>query len=121
MATIESTPFLSIQVDPSNQQATVVVVAQVTFGPNESPLIARLDCRILGDDPVIDDHLFTFPTHFFFDQGAAQSARFERDDVSRRLLNEDIIGDDEIVGELTLKLGANGTAIKKRTNVFHIQ
>jgi hypothetical protein len=120
MATIESTPFLSIQVNQAAQEATVVVVAQVTFGPNESPLTSRLECRILGDDPVIDDSLFAFPTHFFFEPSAAQSARFERDDVSRRVLNEDIIGADEIVGELTLRL-ANGTAIKKRTNVFQLQ
>ena len=120
MATIESTPFLSIQLNQSTQQATVVVVADVNFAANESPLTSRLECRILGDDPLIDDFLFAYPTHFFFDQAAFQSARFERNDVSQRLLNEDIIGADEIVGELTLKL-VNGATISKRTNVFQIR
>ncbi|HEV8484401.1 MAG TPA: hypothetical protein VGV87_12730 [Blastocatellia bacterium] len=119
MATIQN-QFLSILVNQSTEQATVVVDAQVTFGPNELALASRLDCRILGDDPLIDDFLFSFPTHFFFDAGAAQSARFERDDIPRSLLNEDIIGADEIVGELTLKL-STGASISKRTNVFQLR
>ena len=119
MANIEN-QILSIQVNESTQRATVVVLAEVTFGPHESPLTSRLNCRILGDDPIADDFLFSFDTHFFFEQGTAQEVRFERDDVSRHVLNEDIIGADEIVGELTLNL-VTGTAIKKRTNVFQLR
>ena len=119
MANIEN-QTLSIQLNPSGQQATVVVVAQVTFGPNENPLTSRLNCRIIGDDPIVDDFLFSFDTHFFTEFGAAQEVRFERDNVSRNLLNEDIIGADEIVGELTLNL-VTGTPIKKRTNVFQLR
>ena len=117
MANIES-QTLSIQLSPNGQQATVVVIAEVTFAANESPLGARLSCRVLGDDPVVDDFLFSYSTHFFTGFGN-QEVRFERNDISRSLLNEDIIGADEIVGELTLSL-ATGTHIKKRTNVFQL-
>ena len=119
MATLDNLT-LSIQVNQSAQQATVVVLAQVAFGPNESPLTSRLDCRILGKDPLRDDFLFAFPTHFFVFNVANESVRFERDNVPRSLLNEDIIGADEIVGEVTLKL-ATGPAVKKRTNVVQLQ
>lgn len=118
MASIQNA-VLFVQVNNSTEQATIVVQADVSFGPSESPLTSRLECRILGDDPVRDDFLFSFPTHFFLTQGASQSVRFERDNVPRRLLNEDIIGADEIVGELTLRL-ATGPSVIKRTNVFQI-
>ncbi len=118
MATIDNAA-LAIQVNQSTQQATVTVVGQVTFGAGESPLISRLDCRILGDDPIRDDFLFAFPTQFFTDLGAAPTYRFERNNVPRKLLNEDIIGADEIVGEVTLRVG-NGTAVTRRTNVVQI-
>jgi hypothetical protein len=118
MATLANS-VLSVQVNQSTQQATVVVVTDVSFGPGESPLSSRLDCRILGNDPIRDDFLFAFPTRFFTDLGANPSVRFERENVSRSILNEDIIGADEIVGELTLRTGT-GPAITKRTNVVQI-
>lgn len=114
---ISSTPFLSIQ--PTGQNFfTVVVVAQVTFAQNENPLQARLDCKILGNDPLRDDFIFSYATHFFLEFSAGQSARFERTNVPRSQLNEDIIGADEIVGELTLRIGSN--SVVKRTNIVQL-
>ncbi|MEO8672754.1 MAG: hypothetical protein ABI411_15660 [Tahibacter sp.] len=120
MASIDSNPFLSIQINSTTQKATVVVVAQVSFAPGESPLTSRVDCRVLGDDVVRDDFLFGYPTHFFNDPGAAQSVRFEKGDVPLSQLNEDLIGADEIVGEVTLRPGG-GMAVSKRTNVFQLR
>ena len=118
MANIENQP-INILLSPNGEQASVTVVAEVTFEPNESPIGARLNCRVLGDDPLRDDFLFSYSTHFFTSFGN-QEVRFERNDISRSLLNEDIIGADEIVGELQLNL-PTGTQIKKRTNVFQLR
>jgi hypothetical protein len=64
------------------------------------------------------DFLFAFDTQFFgpFDTNA--SNRFQRE-VSRSILDEDRVGADDIVAELTLTLG-NTTKIRKRTNVVSV-
>jgi hypothetical protein len=109
--------FLSIQM-LNSQTASVVVNVDVVFGPNEVPFAARLDCRVLGRDLLRDDFLFAFNTQFFSPFDTNASNRFQRD-VPRSMLDEDRVGADDIVAELTLTL-ENTTKIRKRTNVVSV-
>ncbi len=116
MATLNNA-FLSINM-LNSQTASVVVIVDVFFRPNDLPFAAHLDCKVLANDLLIDDFLFAFPTQSFGPFDANASNRFTKD-VLRSLLDEDRIGADDIVAELTLTLG-NGTKIRKRTNIVRL-
>ena len=119
MATIQGTPTLSIDFH-GTPAATITVDAQVTFAANENPLTASANCRLVGDDPIADDFILSFDTHFFAGNPApAQAVRFVRTNVSRAVLNEDVIGADELVGEVALAV-AGGPTVKKRTNIVQL-
>jgi hypothetical protein len=119
MAVFDSA-ILDIDPVPGSDDFNVVVHGAITnFSNDERGTTAQLECDILGDAPILNDRLFYMDSGNFILEGFLVPFNRQKR-VSRRDLNEDIIGRDEIVGRLTLRNLTNGDVIRKRTNVVQI-
>jgi hypothetical protein len=117
MATINSA-ILAIGPE-SNNQVTVTVLCQISFAPSDHQSQFRLDCTVFGSDLLRDDFLFSYESQLFSGFDAPTDHRFEKR-VQRALLNEDRIGNDEVVGKLTLRNVTLNQVAKRNTTVVEV-
>lgn len=117
MATIDNA-FLALG-PASNNQVAVTVVCQLTIPSSDLVHSYRLDCTIFGNDFLKDDFLFNFESQLFRGGDAGASRRFEKT-VSRSVLDEDLVGRDEVIGKLTLRNLTANTVVKKNTSVVEV-
>lgn len=113
---------LSITVNQSNQTASVLVKGHVLLTPNDVGSFV-VECSMLGDDVLLDDKLFQYPPKGIQAGGFGSSASFEFSSTEQlSILNEDVIGKDEIYADLVLKKGNEiGPVVSKiKTNVVQI-
>lgn len=113
---------LSIAVNQSNQTASVLVKGSVLLSPNDVGSFV-IECSIIGDDPLRDEKLFPFPSKGIQGQGFTSSPTFEFSSTEQlKILNEDVIGKDEIYADLVLKKGNElGPVVSRvKTNVVQI-
>ena len=117
MATINSA---ILALDPEvNNQVNVIVVCQLGIPASENNSQFRLDCTVFGNDLLKDDFLFSYESQFFFGFQAGPERRFEKK-VSRSLLNEDLIGRDEVIGKVTLRNVTLNKVVKRNTGVVEV-
>jgi hypothetical protein len=74
---------------------------------------------IFGNDLLRDDFLFNFESQLFRGGDAGPSRRFEKT-VSRALLDEDLVGRDEVIGKVTLRNLTENKVVKKNTSVVEV-
>ena len=117
MATIDSA-ILILDAE-SNNQVEVIVLCQLTIPPSEVQSQFRLECTIFGSDLLRDDFLFSYDSQFFFGFNANTNSRFTKT-VSRGLLNEDLVGRDEVVGKVTLRNLTLNKVVKRNTSVVEV-
>ncbi len=117
MATIDSA---ILALDPeSNNQVNVIVMCQITIPASESQSQFRLDCTVFGNDLLKDDFLFNYESQFFFGFNVGPNPRFEKT-VSFSLLNEDLVGRDEVIGKVTLRNVTLNKVVKRNTSVVEV-
>lgn len=117
MATINNL-FLAIGPE-SNNQVDVIVVCQIGLAGAENQSQFRLECSIFGNDLIKDDFFFSYGPQLFSGFDVGTERRFQKK-VSRGLLNEDLIGRDEIIGKLTLRDLTLNRVVKQNTNVAEV-
>lgn len=117
MATIDSA-ILALDAE-SNNQVEVIVMCQITIPTSESQNQFRLDCTVFGNDLLKDDFLFNYESQFFFGFNADTNPRFEKT-VSFNLLNEDLVGRDEVIGKVTLRNVTQNKIVKRNTSVVEV-
>ncbi len=113
---------LSIDVNQSNQTASVLVTGQVLLTPNDVGSFI-VECSVLGDDLLVDDKLFQYQPRGFNAGGFTTAVPIEFSSTEQlKILNEDVIGKDEIYADLTLRKGNEvGPVVSKvKTNVVQI-
>ena len=113
---------LSIIVNQSNQTANVLIKGNVLVGANDLGSFT-IECSVFGDDIALDDKLFQYQPGGFVGQGFTTFAPFEFNSTEQLgILNEDIIGKDEIYANLILRKGNElGPIVSKiKTNVVQI-
>ena len=113
---------MEVHPDPQTQTARVLVKCDLHFEDRELEIMKRqpeliyfqLFCRLLGKDlgrlrdkvPYIntDDWIYTYATQFFPDEtpSPVESVCFDTR-LGFRLLNEDLIGSDEVYAQLILR------------------
>jgi hypothetical protein len=103
----------------SNNQVEVIIDCQLTIPPSEAQSQFRLDCTVFGSDLLRDDFLFSYESQFFFGFDTNTNRRFTKT-VSRGLLNEDLVGRDEVVGKLTLRNVTLNKVVKRNTSVVEV-
>ena len=117
MATIDSAVlFLDAE---SNNQVEVIVDCQLTIPQSEAQSQFRLDCTVVGNDLLRDDFLFNYESQFFFGFNAPTNSRFTKT-VSLGLLNEDLVGRDEVRGKVTLRNLTLNKLVKRNTSVVEV-
>ena len=117
MATIDSA-ILILDAE-SNNRVEVIVDCQLTISPAESQSQFRLDCTVFGNDLLRDDFLFSYESQFFFGFNANTNSRFTKT-ISRELLNEDLVGRDEVRGKVTLRNLTLNKVVKRNTSVVEV-
>ncbi|HEY7546497.1 MAG TPA: hypothetical protein VID27_16525 [Blastocatellia bacterium] len=113
---------LSIAVNQSNQTANVLIKGQVLVDPNDVGSFI-IECSVLGDDIAFDDKLFQYQPGGFVAGGFTSVVPFEFNSSEQLgILNEDIIGKDEIYANLVLRKNNEiGPIVSKiKTNVVQI-
>jgi hypothetical protein len=114
---------LKITIDAKTKKATCEVTASINFTPYEFNEIKeglgfRLDCTLWGDDPIYDDHLYSFASKFFPDSSPSASEAISFAVVlPQNKLNEDV-GKDEIYARLDLLNTYTLVKVVKKTNVI---
>jgi hypothetical protein len=113
---------MEVRPDPKTQTARVLVKCDLHFENRELEIMKRqpelvyfqLFCRLLGKDlgrlgdKVLnlntDDWIYTYATQFFPDEtpSPVESVCFDTR-LGSRLLNEDLIGSDEVYAQLILR------------------
>ena len=117
MATIDSA---IINIGPQvNNQVEVTVFCQISIRTSERQSQFRLECSVFGNDLLKDDFLFSYSPQFFFGFDVGPDRRFQKT-VSHNLLNEDLVGRDEIIGKLTLRNVTLNRTVKRNTNVAEV-
>ena len=117
MATIDSAVLF---LDPEiNNQVNVIVDCQLSIPQSERQSQFRLDCTVFGNDLLKDDFLFSYESQFFFGFQLNSNPRFEKR-VSRSLLNEDLVGRDEVIGKVTLRNVTLNKVVKRNTGVVEV-
>lgn len=118
MATINNA-FIALVPRPNNQ-VEVTVICEISIPTSEQQSAFRLECSVFGNDNFLrDDFLFNYSPQNFFGFNAEPSHRFEKT-VSHNLLNEDLVGRDEVVGKLTLRNLTLNRVAKRKTNVAEV-
>jgi hypothetical protein len=117
MATINNA-FLALGPAPNNQ-VDVIVICQVTLAPSENQSQFRLECKVFGSDLLKDDLLFSYDPELFSGFNPSTDFRFQKR-VSRGALNEDRVGNDEVIGKLTLRNLTLNRVVKQNTNVADV-
>ena len=92
----------------------------MTFLPSENLSQFRLDCKVFGSDLLRDDFLFSYETLLFSGFNPVRDHRFEKQ-VSRNLLNEDLVGNDEVIGKVTLRNVTLNKVVKRNTGVVDVE
>src|SRR5262245_13848917 len=118
MATLQSAQ-LTITINQTLKTAKVLIKGDILFTPNDVGSF-DLECSVFGDDPIADDFLFRYQSRGLGAQGFTIVEPFEFSSTeSLSILNEDIIGKDEIYAEIVLKKkDALGPVVSKlKTNV----
>lgn len=117
---------LSIQHDHAKRLANVTVKCEVKFTELELCQMKscggrwfKLKCQLWGDDPIVDDFLFTMPTVYYFPDGNPTQIenRVFTVTLGEGVLNEDWLGQDEVYAKLILQNLSSGTQIMANTNV----
>src|SRR5258708_27903058 len=117
MATIDSA---ILALDPeANNQVDVIVQCQITIPQSESFSQFRLDCTVFGNDLLRDDFLFNYESKLFSGFSPGTDFRFLKR-VSRNLLNEDLVGRDEVIGKVTLRDVTLNRVVKRNTGVVEV-
>ncbi len=112
---------LSITPTVSNQIVTVRITGQMLFNISDVGSF-NLQCAVFGDDLVFDDFLFQYQPRGI-GAGGSTFVPFEFLSTEQRsILNEDVIGKDEIYANLTLRKNNEiGPIVSTRkTNVVQI-
>lgn len=103
MATL-SNPRLKITLVSGTHNVNVEASVEVTFTAFELAIMqqfnarARLRCVIRGDDPIFNDNLFSFSVVSVTHNGP----QIFSSTVRRSVLNEDLLGKDEVFAKFTL-------------------
>jgi hypothetical protein len=103
MATL-SNPHLKITLVSGTHNVHVEASVEVTFTAFELALMqqfdvkGRLRCVIRGDDPIFNDNLFSFSVMTVKTNGP----QIFSSTVPRSVLNEDLLGRDEVFARFTL-------------------
>lgn len=120
MATITEAQ-LSINATQSNQIVTVRITGQMLMNINDVGSFS-LQCAVFGDDLVFDDFLFQYQPEGVSGGGPAFLPFEFLSTEQRSILNEDVIGKDEIYANLTLRKNNEiGPIVSNRkTNVVQI-
>ncbi len=120
---------LTISHDHAKKQATPVVKCKVKFSGLDLCMMGqcskehyfKLKCELWGEDPAVDNKLWTYGVVFYFPDASPTELeeRTFTETLGEGVLNEDIASGDEIYGKLILSNLLTGTSGSVTTNVVH--